>query len=361
MPVYELLDGKLSAANPTHFHAEGLRERQDIQRMLREQISVLGDDLFVLAEEYGGWVDSNRRIDLLCIDSDANLVVVELKRDDSAHMELQALRYAAMVARMTFSEAVVAHAEFRRRCGLDGDEAEAAILAFLRWDEAVEDDFAKAVRVVLASAEFGKELTTAVLWLRDQGIDIVCIRLSPSKLSDGRMLLDVQQIIPLPEAAEFQTQIGFKRQAEIKGRVERHELRYLFWQSLLKRAAEKTTLHAHIMPRESTWLSVRLGRDGMQLGYSLRAFDNNVSLWMTNKKHYFDALFVKKDEIEREFGESLGWSENVGKNGAAIYYEMPGGYKSSADQFDGIQNEMVDRMIRLDQVLRSRIMALPQS
>jgi hypothetical protein len=238
-------------ANQTLFQIEGLKERQDIQRMLREQIAVLGDDLLVLAEEYGGWVDSNRRIDLLCLDSEANLVVVELKRDDAGHMELQALRYAAMVARMTFAEAVAAHAEFRRHNGVDGDGAEAAILAFLRWEEATEESFAQSVRIVLASADFGKELTTAVLWLRDQGIDITCIRLSPCKLSDGRLLLDVQQIIPLPEAAAFQTQIGLKRQAERMDRIERHDLRYRFWELLLDRAKTRTSLHAISRPAKT--------------------------------------------------------------------------------------------------------------
>jgi hypothetical protein len=62
MPVYEVNEGKLTAANPTRFYIEGLRERQDIQRMLRDQIAVLGEDLLVLSDEYGGWIDSNRRM-----------------------------------------------------------------------------------------------------------------------------------------------------------------------------------------------------------------------------------------------------------------------------------------------------------
>ena len=41
-------------------------------------------------------MSGRRRIDLLGNDRDTNLVIIELKRnDDSGHMELQAIRYAA--------------------------------------------------------------------------------------------------------------------------------------------------------------------------------------------------------------------------------------------------------------------------
>ncbi len=70
--------------------------------MLRQGIHVLSEDLLVVAEEYGLFEDSRRRVDLLALDRSGTLVVIELKRtDDGGHMELQALRYAAMVSTMT--------------------------------------------------------------------------------------------------------------------------------------------------------------------------------------------------------------------------------------------------------------------
>jgi hypothetical protein len=42
-----------------------------------------------------------------------------------------------------------------------------------------------------------------VLWLNDVfGMDIRCVRLTPYKV-DGRLLLDMQPVIPLPEAEEL--------------------------------------------------------------------------------------------------------------------------------------------------------------
>lgn len=59
------------------------------------------------------------------------------------------------------------------------------------------------------SAEFSKEITTSVLWLDNHGLDIRCVRLRPYSL-DGRIILDVEQIIPLPEAADLTIQIAQK-------------------------------------------------------------------------------------------------------------------------------------------------------
>jgi hypothetical protein len=69
------------------------------------------------------------------------------------------------------------------------------------------------VRIVLVSAEFSKELTTAVLWLNDSGLDMRCVRMKPYNL-DGRVLVDVQQIIPLPEAAEYTVRVARKDQQQ---------------------------------------------------------------------------------------------------------------------------------------------------
>ena len=213
MSIFEVTPGSLKALERTDFASQGLRERTDLQPLIRDQIEVLDPDLLVIGEEFGDWEESKRRIDLLAVDREANLVVVELKRTESGgHMELQALRYAAMVSTMTFDKAVNIYRDFLQKIGRD-DDPEGGLLEFLEWGESDEKPFAQDVRVILASADFSKELTTAVMWLNQRDLDIRCIRLQP--YSDGdKMLLDVQQVIPLPEVEEFQIQVKEKTQRE---------------------------------------------------------------------------------------------------------------------------------------------------
>ncbi len=105
MALYEVTSENLTKIAQTTFDQAGLRERTDLQRLLKKQIDVILPDTLVIAEEFGEWEESKRRIDLLALDKDANIVVIELKRtEEGGHMELQAIRYAAMVSEMTFEK-----------------------------------------------------------------------------------------------------------------------------------------------------------------------------------------------------------------------------------------------------------------
>jgi hypothetical protein len=212
MALYELTADGLSERAAAEFAALQLYERADLQRLIAAEPRVLGEELLVIAEEFGGWEDANRRIDILALDRDGRLVVIELKRTSTGgHMELQALRYAAMVSSMTFDEAAAAYARYwaDKRPG-DEIDARAEIGDFLDVDSSDDPDLSTDVRIVLVSAGFGREITTAVLWLnRFDGMDIRCVRLTPYEL-DGRVLIDIQQLIPLPEAGDYQVRLRRK-------------------------------------------------------------------------------------------------------------------------------------------------------
>lgn len=221
MPLYEITDDGLEQRPPAGFAALEMYERQDLQRLLRDQISALGEDLLVISEEFGNWQDARRRIDLLALDKEGRLVVIEIKRtDDGGHMELQALRYAAMVSSMGFPEVVEA---YTAHCSLhrpqEDVDGRAELESFLESAELEEDPVISTdVRIILVSADFGREITTAVLWLNGfEGMDIRCIRLVPYEL-DGKVVLDIQQVIPLPEAADYQVQLRKKGAARERAR-----------------------------------------------------------------------------------------------------------------------------------------------
>lgn len=220
MAIYEISGDRFEAVKHTTFAAAGIRERADLQRFLRDNIDAIAPGTLVIAEEFSEWDGSSRSIDLLAVDRDANLVVIELKRtEDGGHMELQAVRYAAMISPLTFSRAVEVFTRYLKRRD-DHRDPEQTLLDFLGWESEDDGDFARDVRIVLASAEFSKEITSSVIWLIGHGVDIRCVRIRPYGDSE-RVLLDVQQLIPLPEAEEYQIRIREKQSDERASRRSR--------------------------------------------------------------------------------------------------------------------------------------------
>lgn len=353
MAIYRMDDNAFVPVAETTFATAGLREREDIQRRIRADVSILAPDVMVVAEEFADWSDSSRRVDLLCIDRDANLVIIELKRtDDAGHSDLQALRYAAMVSSMTFSQLVDAYAKYKR---LDANhDAEADILAFLGWAEPMDEEFGKDVRIVLAAADFSREVTTTVLWLNERGIDVRCVRLKPYKLADGTLLVDAQQIIPLPEASEYLTKLADKRVEERRG--PRHALRREFWTGVLGLAREKGAPLGNRAPSERGWL----GRgDGVNLNYAIRGGDVQVEIYIDRgdkdaNLRSLAYLEARKDAIESSTGP-LVWDKLSDSRACRISQTLPGGWKSPRMEWPDIQVRMIDAALAMDKAFRDML------
>ncbi len=220
MPLYEISAGELKRHGAASLADLELRERQDLQRMLRDDVGILDSNLLVVAEEFGNWEDARRRVDLLAVDKAGRLVVIELKRtEDGGHMDLQALRYAAMVSPMVFEDVVAAYEKFLARVHPEKDvDARHELSDFLGQPED-EAEISSDVRIVLVSGDFGREITTTVLWLNEfEGMDIRCVRLVPYRIGD-KTLLDIQQIVPLPEAEDYQVRVRRKDQERERSRT----------------------------------------------------------------------------------------------------------------------------------------------
>ncbi|TAJ86349.1 MAG: DUF4268 domain-containing protein [Reyranella sp.] len=360
MTLYRVTASKLESVSPTNFAAERLLERRDLQRLLRQDISAIGEDLMVIDEEYGNWEDSNRRIDLLCLSKKRDLVVVEIKRtEDGGHMELQAIRYAAMVSSMTLEKVIHAHA--RAHDG-DPETARSEILGFLELDFENEAELTGTVRIVLVAANFSPELTTAVLWLNKRGVDITCIRLRPYKMGND-VLIDVTQIIPLPESADYEVKL--REQDEEKRKVvgARQEIFRKFWTQFIDRSKSHTQLLANRSTTTEQWISAGIGRGGFRLNIALTENNGQIRCFIRpgseqQNSAAFSALLAQKSQIETRFGGELVWDEVSGRLRRSIGTELPGGWASPEVEWPEIQDRMIDTLVRLEGALRLPIQQL---
>ena len=215
--LYEMNDKSLTGIERTSFQEQGVVEAT-LQEALREHPEFIEDGLFVISDEFSDWEDAWRYIDLLCIDSEGNLVVVELKRGDGVHMELQAIRYAAMVANSTTQRIVEGHRRYLAKWNIN-DSTEERIRRHLGLG--VDDEISIATehpRIVLVSEDFNREITTSVLWLNEMGLNIACVRVRAYR-HEGKLLLDIDQVIPLPEAEDYLV-TARSREQEVRTRAQ---------------------------------------------------------------------------------------------------------------------------------------------
>jgi hypothetical protein len=268
----------------------GIRERQDLQEWIAANPEILGEPLFVIGTEFRGWDSSNRRIDILAIDKkNQTLTVIELKLDIAGkHADLQSLRYAAFCSTMHKKHVIEAVSRYRN---ISYDAAAELICEFLGADEV--PDFSGEPRIILAAFSFDDiELTSLVLWLRRFKVNIKCVELRPFRAPDGKsIILKPRQIIPLPEAEDYQVRVEEKESVQEQENQQRSELLAL-WQSL-------SLIFNDLNPKFNAngrsrkfFLQVRTGVSQVHYEWLLRRNSNLLDVAL-----HFELPTVKENEI----------------------------------------------------------------
>lgn len=189
-------DKELIKLTQTNFSYLNLKERYDIEEWVEKTPEILGEELLIIYKEL--ILPSGIRLDLLAIDKKANLVVIELKKDDSGrNLEWQAIKYVSYCSNFLLDDIFKYYAEYLES---DEDDAQLAIEEFI--DEEI-DKLNEKQRLILVSKEFHSDVVSAVLWLRDFKIDIECVRLTPYLDQREELFITSDMIIPLPEAKDY--------------------------------------------------------------------------------------------------------------------------------------------------------------
>ena len=192
------IDNKtLKRMTKTTFCNKKLKERYDIQEWVEKNPEIIDEDLLIIGKEVP--LPSDIRIDLLAIDKKSNLVIIELKRDDSGrNVDWQAIKYASYCSNFTNTEIFRQYAEY---LGTTEDEAETEIEKFIEAENF--EELNNKQRIILVSKEFHSDVISAVLWLRDYGIELSCVRFTPYIDDIGDLFIAPTKIIPLPEAEDY--------------------------------------------------------------------------------------------------------------------------------------------------------------
>jgi len=198
---------RLVKLTPKTFSELGVLERFDVQEWVEKSPDLLGEELLIIAKELP--LPSGIRLDLLALDKKANLVIIELKRDEySKNVEWQAIKYASYCSNFLLDEILSYYAQYLQS---DIEDAQLKIEEFI--DEEL-NNLNQDQRLILVAKDFHSDVLSAVFWLRDYKIDIKCVRLRSYVDDCGDLFITPDVIIPLPEAKNYLQKKEAKQQAE---------------------------------------------------------------------------------------------------------------------------------------------------
>ena len=316
MFLIDMQNKKAVSVEKKSFSELRLSERYDLQEWIANYPDILGQNLLIIQKEFDGFQDTSERLDLLALDKNGKLVIIENKLDDSGKdVVWQALKYVSYCATLKEREIVDIYKQYLG----DGDLALKKLTEFY-----AEQDYENiklnpadgGQRIILVAANFRKEVTSTVLWLRDHDIDITCIKVTPYQ-DEGKLYLYAEQILPIQDIGDFQIRLTAKKQEEAilsKEEATRHNSINRFWEKALPVLRTKASIYNNISPSRDNWLSGTSGHSGIAFCPFIKTDCARAELRIMTSdkdknKSIYHELIDKKNEIESAFGGELDWHE----------------------------------------------------
>jgi len=174
-----------------------------LEAWLIEHPNLAGEPLLVLGSQLAEFAEDQDRLDVLAVDDTGELVLIELKVDESFRVtDLQALAYAGAYASMPTSHlagVLRKHLERHGEPEASMESAKERIASFLGVDEFEEWEPSQKVRIKLLAPGFPKRVLKTVKWLGDvYGMPIEAIEIKLFEDASGSYHLTVERRLPIP-------------------------------------------------------------------------------------------------------------------------------------------------------------------
>jgi len=208
--LYRILTDEktLKAIKEIEFKDFNFRERYDIQEWVESNPEILGEKLLIISKDLTFFSNTKERPDLIAIDTNGDIVIIELKRDDSGlNVEWQAIKYASYLSKFTVNDIFNLYekylSKYQNEQDFDQGVIEQRILEFIDEEDFI--DLNKNQRIILVSHRFAKEVTSAAYWLIDKyNMNIKCVQIIPFYDKDkNAYYLQTTTILPVPGAEEL--------------------------------------------------------------------------------------------------------------------------------------------------------------
>ncbi|MBA7596077.1 hypothetical protein ES703_03046 [subsurface metagenome] len=283
----------LQSVKEVDFSDFGFKERFDIQEWIESTPEVLGEELLIIAKEKSYFEGTRERPDLIALDKAGNVVIIELKRDDSGqNTEWQAIKYASYWSKFKVNDIIEVFADYLKKrdeasSESDEDITSQRILEFINDDTL--DNINVKQRIFLVSHRYAKEVTSAVNWLIDSyRMSIKCIQLIPYYDSDKEAYyLQSNEILPVTGVEDIIITASGYPETRLTGPVRKDDEVTHFFETLRDELLDR--LDRDLRPdKYSRWAGVGTDYRYYHFWYSSDIWENwgnSYKIWLFNKNH----------------------------------------------------------------------------
>lgn len=203
--LVRLTDGRAELATPAPLR--GRVTEQQLEDYVIANPQLAGEDLLILGRQLKEFKEDDKRLDLLAVDRDGEIVLIELKVDeDFGVTDLQALAYAAAYANKTgehFARTLQTSLA-RRNQHASLEHAKQLLVEFLGREDFSDWEPSQHVRIKLIAPGFPRRVLATVKWLGDlYGLRIEAILVRLFVTNGGESQLTFERVLPLAGEDEF--------------------------------------------------------------------------------------------------------------------------------------------------------------
>lgn len=194
----------------------------------------------------------------------------------------------------------------------------------------------------------------AVQWLNESSDkDFYLVTVETIEVNGSEAPLFTPISMPSPVAKDIGDERGEASEREL--------LQEQFWEELLEKSNERFSLFKTISPKQQGWLGKGgTGIGGVAYTYLIQNDWAGVELYIDansgeRNEEIFDALKNQATEIENEFGSELDWKRLEEKRACRIQKQVTDSGLRDESEWDRIQEEIVDAMVRFEGAIGKRI------
>ena len=325
-------DNNITKLEERLFSDIGVREREHLQEWIAKNPDVLGEDLLIIQKEFQGFNDTKERLDLLALDKEGGLVIIENKLDNTGKdVVWQGLKYTSYCSTLTNDQIIKIYQEYLDSTG--GGDAKENILDFLERES--DEDLLlnnNDQRIFFIANNYRKEVTSTVLWLLDRDIQIRCFKATPYSLG-SELFLQIEQIIPLPETAEYMIDAMEKqKEKKVKSKkVEKTKSQLISLWSKLKEELSLRKLNYLDNVSAKPYFFTGFSKGKGTFFFAVGRHNLRVELYISNDpdKHFFNELSLHKKEIDKSLRNRVIWQKMENKKASKIKIEPTESEKST--------------------------------